>query len=106
MQDGTSPYFGAVVGRVANRIANATFSLGNKHYKLTANDPPNSLHGGVWGFSRKSWDILRSEVNDNGYQAVKLGVISNSGDEARHRDTAQNLQISFLNSLDATCSFP
>lgn len=47
MQDGTSPYMGAVVGRVANRIANATFELDGQRYKLAANNGPNCLHGAV-----------------------------------------------------------
>lgn len=81
MQDGTSPYFGAVVGRVANRIANATFSLDGKQYNLSANDPPNSLHGGVWGFSRRTWEVLRSELHDDGSQSVTLAIVSKSGDE-------------------------
>ena len=44
-RDGTSPYFGAVVGRVANRIANATFELDGQRYELAANNGPNCLHG-------------------------------------------------------------
>lgn len=38
---------GAVVGRVANRIANATFELDGQHYQLAANNGPNCLHGAV-----------------------------------------------------------
>lgn len=44
-QDGTSPYMGAVVGRVANRIANAKFELDGREYQLAANNGPNCLHG-------------------------------------------------------------
>lgn len=49
LQDGTSPYFGAVVGRVANRIAGAKFELDGVTYKLAANNGPNCLHGGKVG---------------------------------------------------------
>eukprot|EP01023_Acetabularia_acetabulum_P030841 TRINITY_DN2902_c0_g1_i10.p2 TRINITY_DN2902_c0_g1~~TRINITY_DN2902_c0_g1_i10.p2 ORF type:complete len:252 (-),score=29.35 TRINITY_DN2902_c0_g1_i10:816-1508(-) len=49
------PYFGAIIGRVANRIANAKFSLDGKEYKVSANDKPNSLHGGFKGFDKKIW---------------------------------------------------
>lgn len=49
LQDGTSPYFGAVVGRVANRIAGAKFELDGMTYKLAANNGPNCLHGGKVG---------------------------------------------------------
>lgn len=46
LQDGeSSPYFGAIVGRVANRIAGAIFTLDAKTYSLEANDSPNTLHG-------------------------------------------------------------
>eukprot|EP00126_Sphaerothecum_destruens_P007171 Sdes_comp19722_c0_seq2m11681 len=48
-------YFGAVVGRVANRIADASFQLGGKTYQLAANNGTNSLHGGCTGFDKKVW---------------------------------------------------
>ncbi len=45
VQDGTSPYFGAIVGRVANRIARGTFSVDGERYNLPVNNGPNTLHG-------------------------------------------------------------
>ena len=48
-------YFGATIGRVANRIAGASFELDGKHYQLTANEGANTLHGGG-GFHKKIWD--------------------------------------------------
>jgi aldose 1-epimerase len=48
-------YLGAVVGRYANRIANARFTLGGHLYRLSCNEGPHHLHGGVGGFSRRLW---------------------------------------------------
>src|SRR4051812_22514864 len=50
-----SPYFGAVVGRVAGRIRKAEFVLDGESYQLTANDYPNHLHGGKKGFHSVIW---------------------------------------------------
>ncbi|ORZ05924.1 galactose mutarotase-like domain-containing protein [Lobosporangium transversale] len=55
------PYFGATVGRTANRIAQGEFSLpDNPHvvFKLDQNNGPNSLHGGIDGFSHRNWDVV------------------------------------------------
>ena len=43
-------YFGATVGRVANRIGNGKFFLDGKEYSLPVNNGPNTLHGGISGF--------------------------------------------------------
>ncbi|MBX7118526.1 MAG: galactose mutarotase [Gemmatimonadaceae bacterium] len=50
-----SPYFGAVVGRYAGRIAHARFTLDGREHRLAANDGPHTLHGGRRGFDKVLW---------------------------------------------------
>jgi aldose 1-epimerase len=50
-----TPFFGATVGRVANRIQNAAFELDGKRYELYANNGPHTLHGGKQGWDKVLW---------------------------------------------------
>ncbi|XP_072988528.1 uncharacterized protein [Typha latifolia] len=59
---GVAPYFGCIVGRVANRIKDGRFSLNGVEYTLPLNRPPNSLHGGFKGFDKVLWEV--SEYNN------------------------------------------
>lgn len=69
------PYFGATVGRYANRIANASFELDGREYKLVANNGKNSLHGGLKGFDKKVWKAEKVE-NDDGTAGVTFSLRS------------------------------
>jgi aldose 1-epimerase len=57
-----TPYFGATVGRIANRIKNAEFKLDGKSYKLYANNGPHNLHGGKKGWDKVIWDAEPRET--------------------------------------------
>ena len=52
-----NPHLGATVGRYANRIGDARFTLGGHEYLIDANRPPHILHGGEWGFDRLVWSL-------------------------------------------------
>ncbi|KAL3528351.1 hypothetical protein ACH5RR_007673 [Cinchona calisaya] len=58
-----STYFGGLIGRVANRIGGAKFTLGGVEYTLPANDHGNTLHGGKIGFSDVIWDVISYQSN-------------------------------------------
>jgi len=76
---GEHPYFGAIVGRYGNRIANATFTLGGRKYTLAANNGPNSLHGGLKGFDKHVWKA-RPLTSPAG-PAVELTYVSPADEE-------------------------
>ncbi|MFD8203213.1 aldose epimerase family protein, partial [Streptomyces sp. NPDC059701] len=70
------PYFGALVGRYANRIAGGRFTLDGRTYTLALNNGPNSLHGGEHGFDKHVWD-----AEPAGRHGVRLRRISPHGEE-------------------------
>ena len=73
------PFFGAITGRYANRIAGASFTLDGKEYKLFANDSANSLHGGKKGFDKVVWKAAPQPAEDG--VALRLTYRSPDGEE-------------------------
>ncbi len=74
------PYFGVIVGRYANRIGAAKFTLEGVEYKLAANDSDNHLHGGLKGFDKVVWKPEGYSANEN-EAMVKLSYVSEDGEE-------------------------
>lgn len=74
-----SPYFGSLIGRVGNRIANGTFTLDGKAYTLAKNNGPNHLHGGVKGWDKLIW--AADPFQDETGAGVLLTLTSPDGDE-------------------------
>lgn len=75
----SSPYFGAIIGRVGNRIANGTFSLDGKTFTLAKNDGANHLHGGVKGWDKAVWQA--EPFQDRRGAGLLLTHTSPDGDE-------------------------
>jgi len=64
-KNATHPYFGALIGRYANRIANGTFTLNGVTYKLPLNDKDwDTLHGGTVGFDSRVWDVQQVSASN------------------------------------------
>jgi aldose 1-epimerase len=74
-----SRYFGALIGRFANRIAKGRFSLNGKEYTLPVNNGENHLHGGLKGFDKVVW-TGRSFIDDYGAH-LELSYFSRDGEE-------------------------
>ena len=74
-----SPYFGAVIGRYANRIANGQLPLNDKTVTLAINNPPNHLHGGMKGFDKVVWNETTTDKLDR--PSVAFAHESKDGEE-------------------------
>ncbi len=76
---GSKDYFGATVGRYANRIAKGKFTLEGETYELATNNGPNHLHGGEKGFDKVLWDAEEVKTEDS--VGVKFTYLSEDGEE-------------------------
>lgn len=75
-----SPFFGALIGRYGNRIANGKFTLDGQEYTLPTNDVPNCLHGGDKGFFARVWKVSKAGIGPNGPE-LQLTYLSKDGEE-------------------------
>ncbi|CAB1077231.1 Aldose 1-epimerase (EC [Olavius algarvensis Delta 1 endosymbiont] len=72
-------YFGCIVGRYANRIANSRFCLNGREYELNSNEGRNHLHGGIEGFHKKIWQTRSIETQEG--SGLEFSGVSTDGEE-------------------------
>jgi aldose 1-epimerase len=98
-----TPYFGAIVGRYANRIAHGSFQLDGHTYSIPKNDGDNALHGGIRGFDKVVWTA--KQIPDG----VELTYVSKDGDQGfpgtltttvRYTLSASTLRIEYSATTD------
>ncbi len=74
----SSPYFGATIGRVGNRIADGTFTVDGRKYHVPLNNGLNHLHGGLIGYDKRVW---RAEMSMSGGPSVRFSLVDPDGSE-------------------------
>lgn len=96
-------FFGATVGRIANRIGNAAFTLEGQHYNLEANNGAHHLHGGSQGWSKVVWRATQTQADDAGAR-VTFTYVSQDGDGGYPGKVTANVTYSLTetNCLDVT----
>ena len=93
-------YFGATIGRFANRIANAEFTLNDKTYPLNANNAINSLHGGATGFHQVVWDV--NQISDT---TLELTYVSKDGEEGFPGTLSVRIMYSISDNNEVTIAY-
>lgn len=73
-------FFGATIGRNANRIRNSRIKINNKVYILNKNEGENQLHGGIKGFDKVLW-LPKTYINNEKNQCIELSYLSRDGEE-------------------------
>lgn len=105
-------YLGAAIGRVAGRIGGAAFTLDGEAHALSANEPPNHLHGGTTGFGRRKW---KARAVEGHFPAIAFDIVSPAGDEGYPDEVTASvsyelqpparLAITFVGSTDGATPF-
>jgi aldose 1-epimerase len=88
------PYFGAIIGRYANRIKDGKFSIDGTEYQLAKNNAENCLHGGEVGFDRKVWDLIETSKSP---LSATFQYFSLDGEENFPGDLAVQVKFEFTN---------
>ncbi len=88
-QSSSEPYFGALIGRVGNRIARGRFSLDGKQYSIFTNNGPNSLHGGKKGYQDVVWKVIGTTDS-----TLSLTYLSKDGEEGFPGNL--NIKVTYL----------
>lgn len=89
------PYFGAIIGRYANRIKDGKFEVDGYEYQLAKNNGNDCLHGGLIGFDKKIWDIVDTSENPNA--SVTFQYFSLDGEENFPGDLVIQLRFDLTN---------
>lgn len=97
------PYFGATVGRYANRIANGKFHLDGKDYTLAVNNGPNHLHGGLVGFDKQVWQA--EELRNKDHVGVRFTLHSPNGQEGFPGNLDVTAEYTWNNDNELACTF-
>lgn len=98
-----TPYFGAIVGRYANRIANGQFTLDGEQFTLAVNNGSNHLHGGIKAFDKVIWDAETLE-NENELGLV-LHYLSRNGEEGYPGDLDVTVQYILTNNNELKINY-
>ena len=99
----STSFFGCIVGRFANRIGNASFTIDGKKYKLDKNDKENTLHGGFDGYHKKVWK--GSLVKEENYVGVKFTRLSPDGEQGMPGNVKLEVYYLLDNNNNLTCYY-
>src|SRR5438552_2978476 len=98
------PFFGAVAGRVANRIARARFTLDGHDYTLAANNGPHHLHGGIKGFDKVVWQAKPLPANPQ-EAGLELSYLGKDGEEGYPGNLRATLVYTLANNNELKLDF-
>jgi aldose 1-epimerase len=98
-----SEYFGAAIGRYANRIAGGVFILNNHEYKLNRNDGNNHLHGGIKGFDKVLWQA--EPISSRQHAGLRLTYFSRDREEGYPGNLQVDIAYSLTNENELTIDY-